>query len=139
MPGKSKPMKFPEINSRNPVQSDNPDIDHSSICKATTVAYVIHRVEDVNTITWETVNKEPETNLECIDLTNQIRDRFPPSRDALSPTLRPYWPVREDLYVVENVPFKDHKMLVPKKLRSIVLEGLHSVHQGIKGLLANAR
>ena len=38
--------------------------------------------------------------------------------------------MREDLYVVENVPFKEHKMLVPKKLlRNIVLKELHSVHQ----------
>ena len=43
------------------------------------------------------------------------------------------------MYVIENVPFKDHKMLIPKKLCKIVLEGIHSAHQRINGMLANAR
>ena len=30
-------------------------------------------------------------------------------------------------------------MLIPSKLRIIVLEGLHAAHQGINGMLANAR
>ena len=73
MPGNLKTMKIPDINSQNPIQSDNPDSDHSSICEVATVAYAIHRVGDITTITWETVNKEAATNQECIDLVNRIR------------------------------------------------------------------
>jgi len=45
--------------------------------------------------------------------------------------------MKEDLYMIDGVPFKG-KMLIPKDLRSIVLEGLHAAHQGNISLLANA-
>ena len=47
--------------------------------------------------------------------------------------------MREELYVIENVPFKDRKMLIPQSLRSAVLEGLHAAHQGVNSMLSNAR
>ena len=47
--------------------------------------------------------------------------------------------MKNDLYLVDNVPFKGHKMLIPKYLRSSVLDGLHAGNQGVSGMLANAR
>ena len=47
--------------------------------------------------------------------------------------------MKNDLYLVDNVPFKGHKMLIPKYLRPSVLDGLHAENQGVSGMLANAR
>jgi len=47
--------------------------------------------------------------------------------------------MREEVYVVKNVPFKGHKMLIPSPLRKIVLEELHAAHQEINGMLPKAR
>ena len=47
--------------------------------------------------------------------------------------------MRDELYTINGVPFKGKKMLIPKPLRSIVLEGLHQAHQGVSSMLANAR
>ena len=47
--------------------------------------------------------------------------------------------MRDELYVIGNVPFKDHKMLIPSALRKDVLIGIHAAHQGVNGMLANAR
>lgn len=137
MPGKSNAMKIADIASRNPVHPDT--CDQSSICELTTTTHAAHRADDVKTVNWETINTEAATDRECIDLVNQIRSGFPYTREELAPELRLYWSMKEDLYVVENVPFKEHKMLIPKRLRKVVLEGLHSAHQGINGMLANAR
>ena len=53
--------------------------------------------------------------------------------------LQTYWGFKDELYVIESVPFKGHKMLIPKSLRTQVLEGLHAANQGVTGMLANAR
>ena len=45
--------------------------------------------------------------------------------------------MRDDLYEVDGVPFKGKKMLIPRKLRGIVLEGLHAAHQGTTSMRAN--
>ena len=47
--------------------------------------------------------------------------------------------MKDKLYVIDNVPFKGPKMLIPKILRPEVLEGLHAANQGVTGMLANAR
>ena len=70
MPGKSKTMKFPDITSRNPVHSDIHD--QSSICETTKAAHAIHRADDINAVTWETINREA-ADQECVNLVNQIR------------------------------------------------------------------
>lgn len=137
MPGKSNVMKIADIASRNPVHPDA--YDRSSICEPTTTAYAAHNAYNAQSVDWETINTDAAIDQECIDLVNQIRNGFPHTREELAPELRLYWSMKDDLYVVENVPFKEHKMLIPKRLRKIVLEGLHSAHQGINGMLANAR
>ena len=47
--------------------------------------------------------------------------------------------MRDDLFVVKNVVFKDRKMLIPKRLCPIVIDGLHASHQGVSGMKANAK
>ena len=40
---------------------------------------------------------------------------------------------------LKGVPIKGNRILVPKQLRAEVLEALHSVYQGVNGMMANAR
>ena len=47
--------------------------------------------------------------------------------------------MQDSLYEIDSVPFCNGKMLIPKKLRGQVLEGLHIAHQGPTGMLSNAR
>ena len=47
--------------------------------------------------------------------------------------------MKEDIYVLEGVIFKENKMLIPQALRSSVVELLHEGHQGVNGMAANAR
>ena len=47
--------------------------------------------------------------------------------------------MRDALYEVDGVPFKGKKMLIPRKLRGSVLEGLHAAHQGTTSMRANVR
>jgi Integrase zinc binding domain len=108
---------------------------------AVTSTYAIRFAADDEppAITWATVNKAASFDKECITLCDQIHQGFSERRDDLPQQLRAYWPMRSNLYVVGNVPFRDHRMLIPSKLRKIVLDGLHAAHQGINSMLANAR
>jgi len=47
--------------------------------------------------------------------------------------------MRDELYCIDNVTFKGRKMLIPKRLRGKVLEGLHAAHQGEVSMKFNAR
>ena len=90
-------------------------------------------------VTWEDVNNEAAVDDECIRLKATIESGFPESRNELPKEMRYYWPMRDDMFVIDNVPFKGRKMLIPKKLRTRITEGLHAAHQGITGMKSNAR
>jgi hypothetical protein len=68
-----------------------------------------------------------------------MENGFPETKAELPTELQPYWAMRDDLYTVSGVQFKGKKMLIPKTLRPIILEGLHAAHQGVNSMLANAR
>ena len=44
--------------------------------------------------------------------------------------LKPFWSVRDDLYMLEDVVMMNDRMYVPQSLRGEVLECLHFAHQG---------
>lgn len=43
----------------------------------------------------------------------------------------------DQLYCLEGVPIKENKIFIPQQLCAKVLEALHSVHQGVNGMMAN--
>lgn len=130
--------KTADATSRNPcpLQDEEETSEDEEACA---ISYAARIAEDAASVTWERVKVAAVADEECAALVDRIQEGFPAVRDDLPAKLRPYWTMRDDLYVVEGVPFKGHKMLIPPKLRSRVLEGLHAAHQGVTGMRANAR
>ncbi len=99
----------------------------------------LSQAEGITSVDWETIQHNAVYDQECVALCQLIQDGFPSSRNDMPTNLLCYWNMQDELYVVDGVPFKGKKMLVPKPLRSIVLEGLHAAHQGVSSMLANAQ
>ena len=131
-------MKGADALSRNSAASTEPDVTFN-IIENVAKAYAVTRSDDIDSITWQRVNKAAADDEECASLNQLIADGFPGNKDALPANLQRYWSMQDELYTVENVPFKGHKMLISKILRPQVLEGLHAASQGVTGMLANAR
>ena len=127
----------PDATSRYPTS----DCDYSvqDIDEGTSLAFAVHQANDIRSVTWTNVNDAAMMDEECTVLAQTIYNGFPESRDELPENIRQFWPMRDDLYMIENVPFRGKKMLIPKVLRRRVLEGLHAANQGVSGMLANAR
>ncbi len=138
LPGGSKAMKAADALSRNSATSVEPDRVFQDI-ESVARAYAITRADDIESITWRRVNKVAADDEECAALNQLISDGFTGDKSALPVNLQRYWSMQDELYTVENVPFKGRKMLIPSSLRQQVLEGLHAANQGVTGMLANAR
>ena len=138
VPGKSQAMATADAQSRNPSQhpSDSNEMEERENAAR---SFAIHQAEHINSTSWTEVKNAAIHDEECVALVELIENGFPEKRNQLPSQLQRYWSMRDDLYTIEGVPFKDNKMLIPSSLRRIVLEGLHSAHQGVKGMLANAR
>ena len=138
VPGGSGAMKVADALSRHPVDTGEPDYEYNDVEEAAR-AYAVTQSDNVESVTWKRVNETAAVDEECVALVRLIVDGFPEEKGSLPQTLQSYWGMRDELYVVENVPFKGKKMLVPSTLRPQVLEGLHAANQGVTGMLANAR
>ena len=128
----------PDVMSRYPTQSkDQSDDDEITKCAT---AYAESQSESLpDAISWREVNNAAATDEECIRLKETIQNGFPKRKSELHDTVKQFWPMRDDLYTIEHVTFKGKKMLIPKKLRTRVLDGLHVAHQGVTGMQLNAR
>ena len=125
--------------SRNPARGANDKERSQCHEEGISAAYAARHGNKATSVTWKTVKEAATSDEECVLLVDCIINGFPDAREGLPPSLRCYWPMREELYVIDKVPFKGRKMLVPSALRGQVLEGLHSAHQGVTGMQANAR
>ena len=126
----------PDATSRCPSsQPEDNDTDEDIV--PSVAAYMQH--QKPKAIGWDEIKITAATDEECVTLLQHIQNGFPPSREALPDIIKRYWPMREELYAIQGVPFKDHKMLIPSTLRPQILEALHEGNQGINAILANAR
>lgn len=135
IPGKSKKMKVADTTSRNAVEEAN----ETEACEAAALSFAQSQADGISSVDWEIVQRRAAHDQECITLVDVITNGFPSTKADLPTDIHPYWNMREELYVVGGVPFKNHKMLIPKSLRRIVLEGLHAAHQGVSSMMANTR
>ena len=135
--GGSHAIKAADALSRHPVARNDGDVfdDVEIIVKA----HAARQVRDRESVSWRRVNEAAAVDNECVSLVQLIAEGFPDIKDVVPTQLRPYWGMKDELYTIENVPFKGKKMLIPKDLRPLVLEGLHAGHQGVSSMLSNAR
>ena len=131
-------MKVADALSRHPAADKNPDPEFDNI-EEVARAYAVTQGDCIESVTWRRVNEASSVDEESVALARMIADGFPETRNSLPPLLQKYWGMKDELYVIDNVPFKGKKMLIPSTLRSQALEGLHAANQGTTGMLSNAR
>ena len=56
----------------------------------------------------------------------------PDTKDELHADLRPYWPYRDELVVIDSIILKGRHIVIPNSLRQQVLSQLHTNHMGIE-------
>ena len=66
------------------------------------------------------------------ELQKTIHNGWPELKSQLATDIRPYWDIRDQLTVEEGIIFKADKVVVPSKLRQMMLWKIHESHQGIE-------
>jgi len=68
-----------------------------------------------------------------------IESGWPVYKAQCQADVRDFWNCREDLSVVDGLIMKGHKLVIPKSLRSNMLEIVHTGHMGVEKTLKRAR
>ena len=98
----------------------------------------VDTLKDMQAVTWNTVKTVMNSDKDMLELLDLIEDEFSQPRNALRPTLRPYYQFRNDLSIVDGVALYRDRVVTPPSLRNDILNVLHSAHQGVTSMLSRA-
>ena len=85
------------------------------------------------------IRKHSVSDGQYIKLLDAVLTGFPVDRHKLPPDISEFWSMRDDLYAIDNLIFSTGRPLIPKSMRSTLLEELHIGHQGVNAMKTNAR
>jgi hypothetical protein len=69
----------------------------------------------------------------------QLVENDTQSIDRTNPLLAPFWPIRESIFIQDDVLMYNDRVVIPLSLRKRVLEHLHAAHQGTSTMEQRAR
>ena len=72
-------------------------------------------------------------------LTQAINEGFPKSKGDMPPEIASYWDFKDGLTSINGVVMYMDRVVPPAKLRSRIIENLHSAHQGVSGMCSRAK
>ena len=110
-----------------------PSYDHPD-----TVAAMTAVLDTLKSITWDDVRVATASDNTMTKLLSLVDDGLPGSRHEMPPGLQEYHSLRDGLYTLDGVVLYNDRIVIPSSLRSKVLEGLHSAHQGISSMTSRA-
>ena len=91
-----------------------------------------------NSVTWDMIKETTSSDKIMIQLTELIESGFIQSLDELPEALRPYHQYRSDLSTLDGVVIYKDRIVIPPSLRNVILDNLHSAHQGTNSMIAHA-
>ena len=71
------------------------------------------------------------TDSVCADLIQLCQNGWPKHKRQVPEKLQPYWPVRGELTLNDDLLLRGHRIVVPQSLQKQTLQKIHSGHQGI--------
>lgn len=82
---------------------------------------------------------QEETKTELAELRDLITNGWPESVQDIPPDIVPYWPLRDELTILDGLIMKGNRVVVPPTMRTDTLNRLHDAHQGLSSTLQRAR
>ena len=99
------------------------------------IASISSDLSDVSALSWAAVTRETESDVVLQNLARAIQENF----ERTYPGTEPFVRYRDALHLHDGVILYEDRVVVPSSLRRIVLENLHSAHQGVSSMILRAQ
>ncbi|UYV81622.1 K02A2.6-like [Cordylochernes scorpioides] len=94
---------------------------------------------NISTATAEQIRQQNCKNQTMQVLVNLIRKGWPESKYKVPREAMEYWKFRDELTEQDGIIYKGQKVIIPKTLRSELINRVHASHHGVAASLAKAR
>jgi hypothetical protein len=106
------------------------------------IDYAVHSIRKnlaMSDVRKEAVGKASEKDMALSYIIKAYQEGWPEDKSKVPDYALPYWKLRHDISVDENLVFMNHRLIIPPEHREEILEQLHKGHQGIEKCKMRAR
>ena len=86
---------------------------------------------DPSNVDWNTIQNQTMRDVILVKLAMVVQKEWPELCKSLNADLTSYWPHRHAISIIDGVIVLGNRIIIPAKLRSIVLAAMHDAHLGI--------
>ena len=119
--------------------SPNGELSYGDCSEIALVAGSNRKASACTPILWPEIVTETAADSTLCLLMSTITHGFPEKAADLSSDLIPYWSIRNQLQVDNDVVWYNDRIVLPPSLRERALDVLHSAHQGVSGMTDRAQ
>ena len=98
-------------------------------------AAISHEAESITTVSWDLLAEETNKDKILSTLMLAVDERFAGEYEDISEYTR----YHESLYITDGVILYQDRVVVPSSLHKVILQGLHSAHQGVSAMQSRAQ
>ena len=137
-PGSYRPGKFnyfADSASRNPSSDPEPEDDtFEDDIQSEVSAMFVKKMSPITSVSWDLVKSATKDDEELQEIISQVIIGFPEENVKVSENVKRFWRFRDMLTVVDGVLLRGNAIVIPSKLRPVVLDVLGSAHQGVQAM-----
>ncbi|KAL0878513.1 hypothetical protein ABMA27_003602 [Loxostege sticticalis] len=67
------------------------------------------------------------------------KNGWPEHKRSVSEDIRPYFPLKSEIHVINDIVFKSNNIIIPESFRNTILDIIHKGHQGINSCIRLAK
>lgn len=109
-------------------------IENNAEAQVDLIAY-----QNVSPKRFEEIKVESERDESLQELRKVITEGWPDSKKELKESVKPFWKVRDELVINQDMIFRGNQIVIPKNLRKGIIEALHYNHGGREKTIWRAR
>ena len=93
----------------------------------------------INAMDWIKIKQATSDDPALQQLKSLVINGWPDSKSSLPSDLQPYWQVKDDIYMANDVILYKERVVIPTELRGKAIALLHESHQGVEKSKSRAK
>ncbi|CAH2093016.1 unnamed protein product [Euphydryas editha] len=125
----NKPIRMAPISSNNPIEKfDLNELESNIVCQVKLLSSNLA----ISQNKLQKIKDHTKSDVTLLKLQEYCLNGWPNSKNQCDPITLPYWNIRDEIHAIDDILFKCQSVIIPKSMRTEILNILHEGHMGIE-------